>query len=196
MASFTAKASSSEGTYELPPAGAHPAVLVGLIDLGTHTRTFNGDSKTARKIMFIWELTAESNSKGENFVVAQDYTWSLNKKAKLRPLIEGYAGRALRDDEAFDFGTLLGVPCQVTLTANMTSGGKSFVEVSGACKPMRGLTVPPATREVFTFSPDDLEAQVPDLDIPAWIPRLYGREVSDEIKASEEYQALPDSIPF
>src|SRR4051812_15651725 len=114
---WTAKANNSEGgDFELPPGGMYPAVLVSLIDLGTHERTFNGQTTEARKLFFVWELTGEFDSKGQPFIVAQDYTWSLHKKAKLRAMIEEWRGKGMSDEEEFDLISLLGKPCMLTLS--------------------------------------------------------------------------------
>ncbi len=188
--SFRMKASSSEGEYELPPTGQQPAVLIGLIDLGTHTRTFNGKSSTNRKLLFVWELVAETSSKGDQFVVGQDFTWSLNAKANLRKFLEGWIGRSLKEDEEFDFAMLLGQACVLNLSEGMTGGGKKFVEVASAAKPMKGLTVPPASNAVFAFSIDAQTNNAPP-DLPEWTPMIYGRKVIDDIVASEEWGKLP-----
>lgn len=193
MGSFTAKASNTEGkAFELPPTGAHPAVLVGLFDLGTHSHTFQGDTKRARKLYFVWELTAEHTKEGETFLVGRDFTWSLNKKSNLRPFIESWVGESLREDQEFDFGSLLSQPCQITLKGKAIGENKKVVEVSGICPPMRGLTVPEATRDITTLNLDDFSSSLDPLNIPEWVPRLYGREIADDIKASEEWQALPN----
>ncbi len=191
--SFKMKASSSEGDYELPPTGQQPAVLIGLIDLGTHSRTFgagaNAKTTTTRKLLFVWELVAETSSKGEQFVVAQDFTWSLNQKANLRKFLEGWIGRSLKEEEEYDFALLLGQPCVLNLSEGQTGNGKKFVEVASAAKPMRGLNVPPASNAVFAFSIDAQTNNAPP-DLPDWVPPIYGRKVIDDITASEEWGRL------
>lgn len=190
---FRSTATSSEGgDFERPPSGMHPAVLVGLIDLGTHTRTYGGKTWDARKILFAWELTAEKDKDGNNFIVAQDYTWSLNKKANLRSVIEGWIGRGLRDDEEYDFGQLLGQACIVNLTEGLTAGGKKFTEIASASPVMRGMTVPPKTVTLYAFCLAEEKSSLDDPPIPSWVPLMYGRKVVDEIKASHEWAALPN----
>jgi len=94
--SFRIPATSGEGgDFELPPSGSHPAILIGIVDLGTRDNTYNGKTSKRHKIMLAWELTAENDSKGQTFVVAQDYTWSLNSKAQLRTIVEGFRGKGL-----------------------------------------------------------------------------------------------------
>lgn len=188
---FTKKANSGEGgDFELPPSGMHPAILVGLIDLGTHTREFNGEKTDQHKLFMVWELTAENDSKGQNFVVGQDYTFSLNKKAKLRGIVEGFLGHMLADGEDFDVALMLGQPCVLNVMEGKSGSGKKFSDVAGVGKPMKGQTVPPATREVFAFSLTMINSTADVLEIPAWVPPIYGRKIPDEIRKSQEYTKL------
>ena len=54
--SFKMKSSSGEGgQFEIPPAGNHPAVLVGIIDLGTRPSTFQGKTTDRREVYLVWE---------------------------------------------------------------------------------------------------------------------------------------------
>ena len=74
--SWKVKASSTEGgDFELPPSGSYPAVLIGLIDLGTHDREYNGKTDEVHKLLFVWELVTESKADGDNFVVIKDFTF-------------------------------------------------------------------------------------------------------------------------
>ena len=196
---FKTKANNSEGgDYDRPPTGQHPAVLVALIDLGTTESTFRNsktgkdETKDRHKIALAWELTAEHDSKGETFVVLQDYTWSLAKNAGLRPIVKGFLGRDLADQEEYDLAEMLGKPCCVTLTDGISNNGKKFVEVASVSQPMRGLTVPPATKPIYAFLLGMINSTLDEIAIPAWVPKLYGRYVLDDIKASKEYAKLPN----
>lgn len=175
----------------MPPPGTHPAIMVGLIDLGTTENTYNGKTSDRHKILVIWELTAESDSKGQNFIIAQDYTWSLGKKATLRPLVEGFRGKALADGEDFDLALMLGKPSMINITEGVSGQGKKFMEVAAISPPMRGLTVPPQTKETVCFHLGTLNSTKDELEIPEWVPPLYGRKVADDIKKSNEYRKLP-----
>jgi hypothetical protein len=184
------KASSNEGgDFELPPSGSHPAVLVGLVDLGTTDSDYGGKVSERHKVLLAWELTAEADSKGRNFIVVRDFTFSLNVKAQLRSFVEGWSGRAMADDEEWDALSLLGQACVVSLTEGMSRAGKPFVEVASASKPMRGLTVPPRTVEPFAWTFGDWDPRT-EPPIPDWMPMLYGRKVADDVKKSKEWNKL------
>ena len=195
--SFAVKASSNEGgSFELPEAGTYGAVLVALVDLGTHESNFtdaDGTRKRQRKIHLVWELTSEFDSKGEPFLVCQSYTWnpkSLNSKAALRKVVEGYLGRTLSENEPVDYADFLGKPCSLGVSVGTTAGGKRFAEVASISKPMRGLAIAPASHGPFAFRVDGLNSTKDPLDIPDWIPPTFGRKVEDEIRTSDEYGRL------
>lgn len=189
---FKKQASNSEGgNYEMAPAGTHPAVLVGLIDLGTHTETFQGQApKDAQKLYLIWELTSEHDSQGRPFLVGQEYTYSLGKKAKLRSIVEGFLGRSLADGEEYDIAEMIGKPCVATVKEGVTGAGKKYASLAGIGKPMKGLTVPQPLTESFTFALALCTAQADIPDFPEWIPFSYGRKVGDIVKDSKEYADL------
>jgi len=189
---FKISANSNEGgDFELPPSGTHCASLVALVDLGTHTREFNGEKTKQHRLFLVWELTNEADSKGQNFVVGQDYTWSLNKKAKLRGIVEGFLGRALTDGEDFDLLLMVGKPCVVTITDGVSGSGKKYANLSAVGKPMKGQTADAPTHEPFAFSLGSIYSSKDDLGVPSWMPPIYGRAIPDEIKKSHEYEALP-----
>lgn len=189
---FNTTANSSQGgDWELPQAGTYPALLAALIDLGTHSFNYSGEVKENRKILLVWELTGEFDSKGNPFLVNESYTWSLNKKATLRGIVEGFIGRTMADGEDFDLLSLLGQPCMVSVTEGLSGAGKKFVSVASVSKPMKGLTVPPANHEPYAFALSMLSTSKDEIKVPAWVPFLYGRKVEDVIKQSKEYGQLP-----
>lgn len=189
---FAKKADSKEGQeYEIPPSGLHAAVLVALIDLGTHEFTYQGKKSENRKIFLVWELTAEHQLNGDTFMIAADYTWSLNAKANFRKMLEGWAGRTFKDDEEFDPLILLGKPCVVNVSEGVTANGKKYAEVMGVAVPMKGQTIPKATQVNYAFHLSQVTCQKDEITIPVWVPRNYGRMVLDDIKGSKEWMALP-----
>src|SRR5262245_56875671 len=91
---FKRKATNtSNEDFELPPAGLHPAVLIGLVDLGTNTEEYNNKEYEKHELFVAWELVGTKNNGDEPFVVGQDYNESLGKKSNWRKLLEGWRGR-------------------------------------------------------------------------------------------------------
>ena len=56
----------SGGDFTLVPAGNHEAVIVGIIDLGIHTETYEEKTHDVRKVQLVWELTAKPKNDREN----------------------------------------------------------------------------------------------------------------------------------
>lgn len=177
--------------FERPPSGLHPAVLVSLIDLGTHEFFYQGKKSENRKIFLTWELTAEHMLDGTTFLISADYTWSLGKSANFRHMLEAWSGRAFSDKEEFDPLKLLGLPCVVTVSEGLSAKGKKFTEIVGVANPMKGQTLPPATRKTFAWHMSMITCQDDPIELPDWTPRIYGRLVIDDIKGSKEWLALP-----
>lgn len=184
------KATSGEGGgFEMPAGGSYPGCLVALIDLGTQAVSFGGETKDQHKVVLVFELTGEFDSKGETFKVIKDFTFSLNSKAKLRGFVDGWLGRKLADDETVDITQFVLAPCVVNVNEGTSANGKRFVDVASVTRPMKGLTVPPATVEpfVWSFEGHDPRNEPP---VPEWVPMLYGRKVADDIKKSREWSTL------
>src|SRR5688572_13996841 len=115
--SWKQKANNKEGgEFDVPPAGPHVAVLVAIIDLGNKDENFKGRTYKAHKLFFVWELTDQKKEGiDENYVIGQDYSLSLGKKANLRKLVESLRGKPFGDDEEYDPASLLGKPMLLTL---------------------------------------------------------------------------------
>jgi len=176
------KASSGGGDFsEAPPAGPHPAVLVGLIQLGTQETEFQGKKDWKEQILLVRELTATKKSQStENHIIQKQYTFSLNQKASLRKLIENWRGKSLAEGEDFDILKCLGKSCLVTVIHTGT-GEKPYGKIEGVGGVPTGLTVPPPTKAPVAWSIDESVAKLPD-----WLPFLYGESVLDVIKRSQE----------
>jgi hypothetical protein len=189
---FAKKADSKGGEdFEICPSGLHPAVLVALIDLGTHEFAYQGKKSENRKIFLVWELPSEKMQNGDSFLVTADYTWSLNAKANFRKMLEGWSGRSFKDDEEFDPLILLGRPCVVNVTEGLSANNKKFNEIMGVAAPMKGQVIPKPTLVNFAWHMSQITCQADDIPIPEWVPRNYGRMVADDIRSSKEWQALP-----
>ncbi len=188
---FRRKASNEDGeSFELPEAGLHPAVLVALVDLGTHHGEYQGNPTEKRSIFAAWELIG-SKMKTENkpFVIGQEFNSSLHKKSNWRILLEGWRGRAFTQDEEFDCEKLLNAKCIVQIQIGLSKKDKKFAEVISVSTPFKGQTIPDATFTPFYWIIDMWGDYSIDPPIPEWMPRNYGRTLVDEIKDSDEWKA-------
>ncbi len=201
---FRMKASSGGGgDYDLCPAGNHPAILLGLIDLGTHEDEYKGKKFDARNVALVFELTAEMRPSGEPFVLAKQFRLAFTESSNLRKLVEGWRGKKFEADEEFDLTVLVDKPCLVNVS-HRKSGDKTYHEIAGVTAVPRGMAVPKRTRDVICYQADPAEAP-PEFD---WLPYIFGESIADIVRRSREFKgggAQPaqgaeaqaeDDIPF
>lgn len=176
------------GDFEYPPAEATSAVLVSIIDMGTHTVPgFDGKKDYDRhSLLLVWELPGVNQSNGTSFVVANEYTLSMNKKAGLRILCRDWRGRDFTDEEAanFELESMLGQVCTLDLQEKTTKKNNTITVVAGATRLDKRLPVPVATLPKFSF---DICSTNP-LPTHAWLPFVFGEAVGDKIKRSREWK--------
>jgi hypothetical protein len=103
----TATAGKS-GDYTPPSEANHSGVLVAIIDLGTHTETYqDGKKSDVHKIFFVFELD-EENESGKRHVLGKEVTLTTSPKSTLRKIMEGLRGKAYVEGEAIDVAKALG----------------------------------------------------------------------------------------
>lgn len=188
-----AEAKGSGGNYDLCPAGAHVAILIGIIDLGTQTDTYKGKQTESRRALFVWELPGEIKPDGNPFVLMKQFALYFKEGSKLREMIEGIRGKRFGDGEEYDILRLLDKPFQLTVN-HTKSGDNSYHQIAGIGPLVKGTPVPKRYNDPFTFvcngeqNPDSL----------AWLPWLYGQSVPDIIRESKEWKAhdrAPQPVP-
>ncbi len=176
MSIFKQKVKAGQ-VYDQCPPGNHSAVLVAIVDLGTHEENFQGKINIQRKIYFVWELTSEKEpGKDDNRLIAKMFTLSFGKKAKLRALIEGWRGKALDDGEEFDLTKLIGKACLVNVVH-----ADEYASVAAVSAPPKGVKVEKPKRIPFIW---EIEGDKP-VDL-SWLPWIYGKKVEDVIAQSDE----------
>jgi hypothetical protein len=131
---------SGEGSFLPPPAGTFAAICYRIVDLGTQTTSYKGETQQKHKVLISWELKDDECAMpdGRPMSIHQRYTWSMHEKSLLRKHLESWRGRNF--DESKDFGPggfdirkLLGVPCMLTIVHN-ESGGKTYANIVGVSK--------------------------------------------------------------
>ena len=182
---FKLTASSGGGDFEVVPAGNHPAVLVSIIDLGTHEETFNGKKKKQHKVHLTWELPDEKKANGESHVIGREYTQSLNEKAAMRAMIEAWFDKPLKDNEVFDITVLLGRACMVSVL-NEEKNGKTYSKIKSIGSIPKQMPKPKATIKPIKF--DIEEDDLASFPTEEWLPWSYGSKLIDLAKLSPEWQ--------
>jgi hypothetical protein len=114
---------SSGGSYEPAPTGAHTGICTQVIDLGTQTSEYNGETLERRQFLFTWELPDELREDEQPFTISKFYTLSkdkksgalyINEKSNLFKDLTSWLGR--QPQAPFSPQDLLGKGCQVIVT--------------------------------------------------------------------------------
>lgn len=161
-------------------AGTHPAVCVGIIDIGSQ---YNEKYKKSQpKVIIQFEVTDETitvDGKEVNRTMSSTYTNTLNERGALYRDLIAWRGKPFTDEElaGFNLSKILGVPCLLTVT-HQERNGSTYANVSAISKAMKGMEIKP-TLPLVTFDIDDdpLEKVA---DFPEWIQK--------KIQASEQYK--------
>ncbi len=181
--------SAGGGDFEQCPAGTHMARCVRLIDLGTQKNEWppgSGKIKLKSQIFIGFETPDEmlETDKGmQPFVVGRFLTNSLAETSNMRPLLEGWRGRAFTDAEleGFDLGVLLGLPCLITVIHD----AKGKARISSISKLMKGQECPKPHNALTSYWIEEHDQKVFDT-LPEGIRKIIMR--------SPEYAQLAGGV--
>lgn len=142
----------TESSFTPVPDGTHLGICYRVIDLGTQQTNFNGEVKSAHKVLLSFEIPDEKMEDGRPYTISQSYTWSMHEKATLRKQLEAWRGVAFTERDfgpsGFDIRAILSKACTLsivhtsknnTIYANIASIGKLMKGI-----PVVSLTNPPA----------------------------------------------------
>lgn len=105
---------TSGTTFEQAPLGAHKAICIRIIDLGTQESEYKGEKIVRRQNLITWELPDEVRDDGQPYIISKFYTASLGEKANLYKDLTSWLGKP--PTVPFDPKSLLGQGCQVIVT--------------------------------------------------------------------------------
>ena len=199
--SLNIKETKKETNYKPVSEGSHVAVLYSIVDLGTHTSSWQGQEKNQQKVRFTFELPnelAEFNGETKPMVIGAEYTVSLADLSRLKPIIEGILGKKLTDAEKAnfsqsDFEKLLGKSCMISVVHN-ESDGNTYANIATVSPLLKGVTVPEQVNPSVIY---DI-AQKED-DTFAKLPEFMQKKIrlSHEFNKSQAEQDLDaKDIPF
>lgn len=185
MLSLTVPGKDAGSQFTPAPEGVHPAVCVAVIDLGTQTQEFNGETKVARQIQIRFELDTEERAGDRPFSVSRTYTASLHPRAGLRKTLEGWSGKPLTEGK-FDFSKLLGKGCQVHVMHKVKANGDTVANIVGVLPLAKGMKTPEPSINTYLFSLDDFDEELFD---------SFSEGMRKWIAKSPEYQAIINPPP-
>jgi len=197
--------------FKIVPAGTHLARLYRIVDLGTQTTAYQGETKMQRKVMFAWEIHGEDDTgeplvteDGKPMAIFKNYTLSWNEAATLRKDLQAWRGTPWTDAEAnrFDLKNVLGQWCMLNIIHRPgQSDGKLFANVAGI-SPVPGFLkkqgLPQGSNPLQMFRLGD----------PDWeLFETFSKGLKAKIESSPEFRAakkplaqmandLDEDVPF
>ena len=184
--SWKLKPGTGTGDWELPPAGNMAAVCVALIDLGAQQDAFMGKPREVHQLVIAWELVGMTSSKtGKAHVVCDKFTASLGRKSNLRKMLESWRGIPIKDDEEFDLYRIVGAPCLLQVSHNVTSGGAEIYAIDAATSIPKGMSKPVPTYPLVKYRIEDGPDAIPAHE---WLPVSYGKKIGDLIRGCVEFR--------
>lgn len=163
----------------------YPAILVGIIDLGTHQGSYfydNGATYGLHSFLyFVWEVFEAKNRDGRNnrstCKVGKILETTLREGSSTRELFESWLGRPFVDGEEFDPITLLGKKCLVELTDQ---------RVFSVLPPIPGIKFDISTTPLTAITIAELKAGA---TVPPWVPPFGKTPITRIIRDSREFMA-------
>lgn len=168
--------------FELAPPGTHSAVCILIADVGIQS---GGNFGPKHKVLFMFE-TPDNRTSDTNkaLSITERHTASMNKKANMRLMLEGWRGCTFSDEEAaeFDVRKVLGKACLVGVVHNKV-GDKTYANITNVMALPKGMPQPKAEAPLVYYGPDD-DSQYEKL--PPWIKKLIDNQMSPEPIASRQ----------
>ena len=202
---FATTTKPAGGEFERCKKGTLPAVIFGLIDLGTHTIHYKaqGDRpardvdtrKGALLIQVSTKLRKQAN--GEPFVFVEEFSMGSTPAARMRQLYESVMETKLSDNVRFDPMQLVGKSCTASIVDAKTTKGKDFAKLESITSLAEGMEeVEVAIPNLPHKSEDGKPAlfwfiggeDMGDFPSQAWIPWSYGRPLYETYRESHEYR--------
>jgi hypothetical protein len=188
------KAPRPQSTYEPIEAGSYPARCYSIVELGT-IQPHNPNFAPTKKIRITWELPTvlgefmDGDVKVEKpRIISGEYTFSMHKRGKLRPTIEGWFGKSFPNDDAaydFDLEKLIGKSCLIAVQ-NDEKDGNVYSNISGILPLPKGIKCPSAVNAPFFLSYESWDQEAFE-SLPQFI--------KDKIIATPEYKGI-NCIPI
>lgn len=170
----------NKGDFEITPEGTYIARCFKLIDLGTQTVEFAGETKFQQKILISWELLDPIThmKDGRPFAVSKRYTASLHEKSALRKDLQSWRGKKFTEEEleGFDLKNILGAYCQLQVI-HAESNGSTYANVDTI---MSTRERPAGINPLAHFDIDE-----PDMDVL----NSLSEKMQETIKGSPEWRS-------
>jgi len=160
----------SDMKFTLCPAGTHFARCFAIVDLGTHTETFQGKVKQLRKIRISWEICGEKTEDGKPFTISKFYTRSLGEKATLQKDLQSWRGKPFTAEElkGFEMKNILGAACMLTVIHEEKADKTMRDKIASVAAVPKGSQIPDLQTPKFIFDIDEWDNAVYE-KLPDWV---------------------------
>lgn len=151
-------ATKQASSFEMTPAGAQVARCYRVIDLGTQTTSWEGQTKKQHKVMVSWELLGDERmADGRPFAVSKRYTVSTHEKSNMRKDMEAWRGKPFSpaEEAQFNIGNVIGAYCLLNVTHKDAPDGNTYANVASLMPVPKGLPKPVAVNPNQVFDIDD-----------------------------------------
>jgi hypothetical protein len=187
---LTVKASGGASTFKPVPSGMHLARCYRIVDMGTQTTTWKGQSKQQPKVMLQFEVHSEDSDgnpivtdKGEPMSISKNFTASLGENAILRQELENWRSRAFTADElkGFQLKNVLGAWAMLSVVKEQGNDGNEYTNISSinpVSSQIKKAGLPTGHNELKIF---DLEN--PDMALF----ETFGNKIKEKIQATPEW---------
>jgi len=175
-------ATSKGMNFDPAPAGIHPGRVYAVVDLGHQEKEWQGKVNILHQVWLAWEfpeLEFETDSSEKTCKTQSIFlTLSTSDKSNMLPLLEGWKGRELTNQEKinFDVSKILGHPCYVQIIHKEDGNGKinALSPPDQKCKDLQ-----PVHDKVYFSFEDGME-----------IPENVPEGIKNIIMKSEEYNQI------
>lgn len=188
------------GDFKRIPTGAHVAVCDMVVVMGYQPGSAQYPNPKV-KLYLRWQVPAERTDDDRPMVVGATLTASMNGKAQLRKLLEGWRGVAFTDEQAevFDVSKLIGQPCMISVVES-ESGGKTYSNVQSVSRLPKGTPNPTIEGEALVYwNRDDAADRQVFGKLPEWLQKKISGQLDPPapVEREQEHAAFhDDAIPF
>ena len=116
------------GDFKPHPEGIYPAVCLDVIDLGSVTTEFQGQTRIVNKVKLVFE-SEQKTEDGKNCSVSKNFTASLHPKARLAEFLGKWRGRPVMPGESIDLGKLIGACCTLVISHQLNMVGRTYASL-------------------------------------------------------------------
>lgn len=181
------------GNFAPHEAGSFLGVCVDVIDYGVVKTEWKGQPRLRRLFQFAFETNADPRDDGTpQMIWSRRFTASLSEKAAARAFLEAWRGKPFTKEElaGFDPENVIGANAMLTII-HKENGGKTFANIAGIGKPMKGLPWIEPTKK-----PDGTPRYIRKKDRTPQDAPPHGETMDEEELAGLLNGGPDDDLPF